>query len=166
MAPHDEHRQTRTHKHTHITDMSQIMYIGIKSDYRPAIPVPPPTPTTPVSQRFLLYGKDVFRLSAVRKAHQCFLTALRRIDFATCLTFLTSLAFPDFLFSRENMCMCTIPLQPSPLPCPLSINKINETNGKLMNILKSIENTGTQLKSLEIHENQTKPQKHIFKTNI
>ena len=62
---------------------------------------------------------------------------------------LTSLAFPDFWLLRENMRMCTTPLQPSPLPCPLRINKFNKTNCKSMNILKSIKNIGIQLESLE-----------------
>ena len=70
-----EHEQTQktqpqTQKHTHITDISQIMYIETKSCYRLTIPAPRPTPASPASQpasqRFLTCGKYVFPPSAVR----------------------------------------------------------------------------------------------------
>ena len=181
--------QTQTHKHTHITDISQIMFFETKSCYRPAIPAPPPTPASPGSQQasqpasqpaFSYVWK--IRFSTVRnsKRTSLFFDCSAKARFCPHFGFLvhsreqtaicsltsspSSRLSPIFGFCVRTMYMWTTPAQPSLLP---SQNQRNQQNKcKSMNIQKSIKNNGIQWKSLETHENQTKQQKHIFKTSM
>ena len=123
MAPHDHtrtHPQTRTNtknttthtqKHTHITDISQIMYIETKRCYRPTIPAPRPTPASPASQS-ASQPASVFSRVENTFFHRpqfetdiMFLTALRKLDFAHIST---SLAH-----SRGQAAICSLASRPS-----------------------------------------------------
>ena len=175
--------QPQTLKHTHITDISQIMFFETKSCYRPAIPAPPPTPASPGSQQAsqpaFSYAWKI-RFSTVRSPTSLFFDCSAKARFCPHFDFLvhsreqtaicsltsspSSRLSPICGFCVRTMYMWTTPAQPSLLP---SQNQRNQQNKcKSMNIQKSIKNNGIQWKSLETHENQTKQQKHIFKTSM